>query len=54
MIQGIVKYSSSSKSKPIFFPEAVKSISYVRIVVLINAVDVISSSHVIKLRRYES
>ena len=53
VIYGIVKYSSSSKLKPTFFPEGGNSISYMRIVVEQNRVDAGSSSHGIKLRRSE-
>ena len=50
---GIVKSSSYNKLKSTFFPEGGNSISYVVIVVSQNGVDVRSSSHGIKLRRYE-
>ena len=53
MIYGIVKYSSSSKLKPTFFPEGGKPISHVRIVVSLNGVDLISSTHGINLRGSE-
>ena len=51
MIYGIVKSSSSSKLKSTLFPEESNPISYVRIVVSLHGVDVISGSHGIKLRR---
>ena len=53
MLYGIVNSSSSSELISTFFTEGYKSISYVIIVVSQNGVDVISSSHVIKLRRFE-
>ena len=51
---GIVKYSSSSKLKPTFFPEGGNSISYVITLLSLNGVDVISSFHGIRLRSSES
>ena len=53
MIYGIIKYLSYSKLKPNFFPDGDKSISYGTIVVSQNGVDVISSSHGIKLSSSE-
>ena len=44
---------SSSKLKITFLPEGGNSISYVRIVLSLNGVDVGSSLHGINLRRYE-
>ena len=49
----IVKSSSSNKLKPIFFLAGDNLISYVRNVVSQNAVNIRSSSHGIKLRRYK-
>ena len=54
VIYGIVKSSSSSKLKPTFFSEGVNSISYVRIVVSQNVLDIRSSSHGIKFSGSES
>ena len=51
---GIVKSSSSSKLKPNLFPEVGNSMSYVIIVVSLNGVDLRSSTHEIRLRRFES
>ena len=53
ILQMILKYSSFNKLKPIFFLKVGNSISYVRIVVSQNGVDVRSISHGIKLRRSE-
>ena len=53
MIYGIVKSSSSSKLKTNLFTEGDNSISYLRIVVSQNELDVTSSSHGIKLSRSE-
>ena len=50
---GILKYSSYNKLKPTSYPEGGNSISSVIIVVLMNGVDLRSSSHGIKLRRSE-
>ena len=48
---GIVKSSSYSKLKPTLFSEGVNSLSYVRIVAILNVVGAISISDGIKLRR---
>ena len=53
VMYGIVRSLSSSKLKPTFFTEGGNSISYVRVFVSRNGVGVRSSSHGIKLRRYE-
>ena len=50
---GVYYLSSSSKLKPIFFTSGGNSISYVRIVVLLNGVGLRSSSHGINFSRYE-
>ena len=53
MTKWIVKYPSFNKLKEIFLPVGGNSILYVRIFILQNGVDVISSSHGINLSGYK-
>ena len=48
IIYGMLRSSSTNKLKPVFFPERGNSISYVRIMVSLNVLEVISSSQWIK------